>query len=279
VVDVFEEVEGELRSERYRQLALKLLPWALAGLFAGLLIVGGVWAVTNARERTAAEASQTYSDALSLAESGDLEGAYVQFDKVSNQAKSYKALALMHQGAIRLQQGKAKDAAALFDRAAETAPGGDLGTIISDAARLKSALALLDDASFADIEARLKPLTETGRPYRPLAREALAFAKLKAGKVKEAREDFAFLRLMQDAPQGVRDRANGTIAVIDSGLAVNTAAVAKAAAALPPPPAAPQGLPAGMSPEQLQQLMQQMGAQGGPGGPPQGAPPQGGSPQ
>ena len=276
MVDIFEEVEGELRSERYKQLALKLLPWALAGLFAGLLIAGGVWAVTSARARTAAEASQTYTDALTAAEAGDLEGAFLQFEKVSDEAKSYKALALMHQGAIRLQQNKPKDAVALFDTAAETAPGGDLGAIISDAARLKSALALLDDASYADIEARLKPLTEDGRPYRPLAREALAFAKLKAGRLKEAREDFVVLSLLQDAPQGVRDRANGSMAMIDSGLAANVDAVAKAAAALPPP-VPMQGLPAGLPPELMQQLMQQ-GAGGGapPAGPP---PPQGGSAQ
>lgn len=280
MVDVFEEVEGELRSERYKQFALKLLPWALAGLFAGLLIAGGIWAVTSARERTAAAASQTYADALASAEAGDLEGAYIQFDKISPRAKSFKALALMNQGAIRLQQDKAKEAAALFDRAAEIAPTGKLGLIVSDAARLKSALALLDDASYAEIEARLKPLSEEGRPYRPLAREALAFAKVKAGKLKEAREDFVVLSLLQDAPQGVRDRANGSIAMIDSGLAANAGAVAKAAAALPPPPAM-QGLPAGITPEMMQQLMQGAGgAPGGPpGGPPQGAPAQGGSAQ
>lgn len=280
MVDVFEEVEGELRSERYKQVALKLLPWALAGLFAGLLIAGGFWAVTSAGQRTSAEASQTYADGLTAVEAGDMEGAFIQFEKVSSKAKSFKALALMNQGAIRLQQGKAKDAAALFDRAGAIAPKGDLGAIISDAARLKSALALLDDASYAEIEARLKPLMEEGRPYRPLAREALAFAKVKDGKLKEAREDFVVLSLLQDAPPGVRDRANGSIAMIDSGLAGNAGAVAKAAAALPPPPPM-QGLPAGLPPELMEQLMQQQAGRGGPPpqGAPQGAPPQGGTPR
>ena len=56
--------------------------------------------------------------------------------------------------------------------------------LIADAARLKSALALMDTAPYADIETRLKPLLDEKRPYRIAAREALAMAKLKAGKYR-----------------------------------------------------------------------------------------------
>jgi len=278
VVDIFEEVEGELRVERYKSLGMRILPWVLAGLFAGLLIAGGAWAVISSRERASAEASENFAAALKTAESRDYDTAFAEFEKVSPRARSYKALALSHQGAIRVIQGKNREASALFDKAAQIAPGGDLGQMIADSARLKSALALMDEASFADIETRLKPLLEEGRPYRPLAREALAFAKLKDGKVKEAREDFVVLSLMQAAPQGVRDRSNGAIAMIDSGLAAQTGAVTKAAVALPPPPIERPAGPGGfeLTPEMIEQMMQQQGAQGGapPGAPPP-APPAG----
>ena len=83
---------------------------------------------------------------------------------------------------------------------------------IGDAARLKSALALLDTAPYAEIESRLKPLTDPKRPYAALAREALAMAKLKAGKTQDALGDFQVLQLMADAPEDVRQRAGAAAA-------------------------------------------------------------------
>jgi hypothetical protein len=149
---------------------------------------------------------------------------------------AYKALALQMQGALRMRENRVKDAVALFDAAAEAAPRGDEGLIIADAARLKSALALLDEAPYADIEGRLKPLTEDDRPYRALALESLALAKLNAGKVKEARADFESLRTALDASQGMIERAGAAIDLIDSGGAAAVPAVVKAAREAPPMP-------------------------------------------
>lgn len=242
MVDVFEEVEGDLRSERYKQLALKLLPWVAAGLLVGLVVVGGLWALTAGRERATGSASETYAAALKLVTSGELEPAYAEFGKVKPSAKTYRAMALMQQGAIRLEQGNTKEAVARFDQAAEAAPKGELGFLISDAARLKSAFALMDETPYAQIEGRLKPLTEEGRPYRALAREALALAKINAGRSKEARADLVVLSLMNDAPAALRDRARATIAMIDSGVTNALPGVVKAAGELPPMPQMPAGV-------------------------------------
>lgn len=242
MVDVFEEVEGDLRSERYKQLGLKVLPWVMAGLLVGLVVAGGLWAFTSNRDRAAASASETYASALKLVTAGDLEAAYTEFGKIKPSSKAYRAFALMQQGAIRLEQGNTREAVVRFDQAAEAAPKGELGFLISDAARLKSAFALMDETPYAQIEGRLKPLTEEGRPYRALAREALGLAKINAGKAKEARADFVVLSLMNDAPEGLRDRARATIAMIDSGTLLSMPAVVKAAGELPPMPQLPPGM-------------------------------------
>ena len=42
VVDVFEEVEEELRADRLKSLARRLLPWALLGVVIGLLPTTGL---------------------------------------------------------------------------------------------------------------------------------------------------------------------------------------------------------------------------------------------
>jgi hypothetical protein len=148
----------------------------------------------------------------------------------------------MQQGAVRIAQGKPKEAAALFDQAAAAAPD----EIIGDAARLKSAFALMDSAPYKEMESRLLPLTQAGRPYLVEAREALAFAKLAAGDLTGARIDFVVISLLPDASESAQGRAEAAKQLIDSGSAKVVPAVVKAASAARPPiatpaaPAAPQ---------------------------------------
>jgi hypothetical protein len=263
VVDVFEEVEGELRSERYKQVALKLAPWIVGGLLAGIIVVGGVYAYVTLGEKAVEKASAAYAQGMATLATGDGATAFKKFAEVPASAKGYRSMALMQQGGIRLIDGKKKEAVALFDQAAAAAPGGKLGVLLADVARLKSAFAVMDDASYADTEARLKPLTEENRPYRAEAIEALSLAKINAGKMKEARQDLVLLSLSNDAPEPVRGRARNIVTMIDSGLLANMPAVVKAAAALPPM--------SNLPPELLQSLQ---GGPQGPGGPegPAGAP-------
>jgi hypothetical protein len=68
----------------------------------------------------------------------------------------------------------------------------------------------------------------------------LALAKLQAGRLQDARADFNALTLTLGASQGMKTRAQGAIALIDSGQAALVGAVVKAAV-VAPPPNAPQG--------------------------------------
>jgi hypothetical protein len=122
--------------------------------------------------------------------------------------------------------------------------------VIADSARLKSAFALLDTAPYDQLEARLKPLTDSTRPFHALAREALGMAKLNAGRPKDALSDFQVLTLMADAPQDVRERAQAAITLIKAGTATGLPATVKAAMVLPPPPPQPAAPPAGAAPDQ-----------------------------
>jgi hypothetical protein len=145
----------------------------------------------------------------------------------------------MQQGAVRMAQDKPKEAAALFDQSAAAAPD----EIIGDAARLKSAFALMDSAPYKDMESRLLPLTQAGRPYLVEAREALAFAKLAAGDLAGARSDFVVISLLPDASETAQGRAEAAKQLIDSGSAKIVPAVIKAAAVATPPVAAPAASP------------------------------------
>ena len=247
MVDVFEEVEEQLRTDRYKALALKVLPVVGGLLVIALVIALAVWGYQHFRTQAAAKASEQYAQAIESFNAGRRDEAIRLWSEVSQgSSKAYKSLSLQHLGGLKLADNKTAEAVKLFDEAAEAAPNDVLG----DSARLKSAFALLDTAPYKDMEARLTPLTEEGRPYRAEAREALAFSKLMAGDLAGARSDFTVIGLMADAGESTRQRAEAAKALIESGSAKALPATVKAAMALPPPVQLPAGaLPPGLAPQ------------------------------
>ena len=234
MTDFLDEIEEQLRSDRYQQMFRKGWPWALGVALAALAIALAAWGYQSWRAHEDALASQNYGAALDTLGKGDAPKAYVQFGQAAKTpSRGYRALALMQQGGIRLQQGKTDEAVRLFDEAATAAPS----PLISDFARLKSALALLDTAPYPALQERLTPLMDSKRPYAGAAREALAMAKLRFGKIQEAKADFQVIQLMPDADQGERQRAQAAIIAIDSGAAVSLPQAVAIARTLPPAPA------------------------------------------
>lgn len=255
MVDVFEEVEEQIRAERYKALGLKLLPWAIGAGVAAVIFAGGLWGWDAWSTSQGDKAAKTYIEAMKAREQGDETKAFTLLGEVAKApVKGYPVMALMSQAGMRLNAGKTDEAVALLDQAAKVAND----PVLADLARLKSALALLDTAPYKDLEARLTPLMEEKRPYRLEAREALAFAKIMAGKPGDAKADFVVLSQVLDASDGMRQRAQAAIALIDSGSAATIPSAVKAAAALPPP--APP-MPAGMMPPGAEPQVQQGPAQ------------------
>jgi hypothetical protein len=122
----------------------------------------------------------------------DQIGAYNDFEPIARSGPAgYRTLALLEQGNIRLSAHKQADAATLFDKAAKAAPN----PIIGDLASLRAALALLDTAPYPQLQVRLSALIGEKKPFDLQAREALAMAKLAAGKTAEARGDFNALAI------------------------------------------------------------------------------------
>ena len=232
MTDLFEEVEEQLRSDRYMAFARRALPWVVG--LAAVLLIGflGYWGFNKYRDQQAAKASEQYAQAIQAMGQGHKDQAQGLWTQVSQSSSgAYKSLALMQLGGLKLADNKIPEAVKFFDQAADVAPDD----IIGDAARLKSAFALLDTAPEKELEARLTPLTAEKRPYRMQAREALGFAKLMGGDMAGARAQFVIINQSLDASESLRERAQATMGLIDSGSAKAVPAVARAAAALPPP--------------------------------------------
>lgn len=256
MVDFFNEVDEDLRAQETRDLARKYLPWLAGAIVAGLVIAGGYWGYEAWRKDVAAQASVAYDRGIQALQRNDTAAADAAFtEAAAKSSMGYKALALMQRAGLALAENRRDAAVKLFDEAAKVAQGQP---ILADAASLKAAYALMDAEPYTVIEARLKPLALEGRPYRPLALEALAMAKLADGKTAEARSQLVALSLLLDAPDGVRERSQAAIQEIDSGVAAKLPAIARAAIALPPQaaqpnPFAPQpGAPAPQAPQAQQ---------------------------
>jgi hypothetical protein len=249
VVDVFDQVEEELRSDRYKRLARTWLPVAGGVLLVALIAALAWWGWQKMETSKADRASIAYQRGLESLEANNLVGAEAAFVQAADEGNAaYRALALQHRAGIAVQQNRVPAAVELFDEAA--AASGE--PLLRDGAAYKAALLLMDTASFEDIQARLEPLTEEGRPFRAFAREALAMAQLQHGKTAEARSTLVVLKNSLDTPREITQRAELAIASIDDGTAANLAPITEAMASLeaeaPAPAPAPRAQPAPAAP-------------------------------
>lgn len=232
MTDVFEEVESQLRTERYLALAKQALPWVIGLIVVVVVVVGGGWGWTTWQNSRADKASIGISKAAEALQQRDESGAFAKYGEVAKYGTgAYKTLALLNQAAMRAEAGATDDAVKLFDQAAKAAPN----PMMADFASLRAVYAMLDTAPTADLEKRIATLSGDKRPFRMQAKEALAFLRLRDGKYKEARNEFVVLQQNFDATDGMRERAKAAVSMIDSGGAKTMADAAKLAATLPPP--------------------------------------------
>ena len=236
MVDVFEQVEGELRSDRYKRLFRTWGPIVAGLLLLALIAALAWWGWQSFQTGKADKASAAYDRGMEALQANNPSGADTAFAEAAKSGDgAYKALALMQQAGIAVSANKTEDAVKLFDDAAKAA--GD--PIIADAAALKAVFLIMDTAPLADIQKRLEPLADDKRPLHAFAQEAQAMALLQHGKAADARQIFVQLQLGQDVPDSIRQRAQIGVESVDSGSAAGLAAIVRAAAAAPAPTAAP----------------------------------------
>lgn len=232
MVDVFEQVEEELRSERLKRLARTWLP-----VFGGVLLIALIaalswWGWQSWQTSQADKASVAYDRGVELLEQGNAASARTAFEEAADVGNgAYKALALMQQAGIAVSENNTDQAVTLLDEASKAVRD----PIIADNAALKAAFLVMDTAPLADVEARLDPLAGENRPYRAYAQEALALARIQHGQTQPARDALVQLQLGQDVPDQVRQRAQAAIEAIDAGTAAALAGIVTAQAALPAP--------------------------------------------
>jgi hypothetical protein len=199
LVDVFDEVEEELRQERYKALLKKWGPIVGAVALAVVLGVAGNEAWKAWSEGQAEEASERFYAARDALEGGDREGAEAGFAELAEEGpRGYATLALMQRAAMAEEDGDFERAMQLYDEAVQRSPAA----LIRDLARYRSALAGFDVLTADPAQALL-------------ARELIGAAALRDERWDEARRQYQFIQSALDAPQGLRRRAAEALALIN----------------------------------------------------------------
>jgi hypothetical protein len=106
VADVFDEVEEQLRSERYKTIALKSLPWVGALALIAILVTGGFWGWQTYQDKAAAKASEQYAQALKSFDEGKTEQAVAAWTDVAVQGLQVHGPDAVGRGEAHRQQDR-----------------------------------------------------------------------------------------------------------------------------------------------------------------------------
>jgi hypothetical protein len=217
--DLFREVDEEIRKDKAAEL------WAKHGtklMLAATLIIAGVagWqAYTRYEFGQRAALGAAFEAAMAEANAEKPEATASLTALAEGKTGTYPALARFRLASdlARKAQDEAgrKDAASAFDALAKDAA---LPAEWRELASLRAAYVLLDDAHFADVEARLTPLMAAGKPFRHSAREALALAAWRVNNQDRALDTLQQIILDTETPQNMRQRAEAMLAVVRSGV-------------------------------------------------------------
>lgn len=210
MVDIFDEVDEDVRRERMQTMAKRYGPLVGGSVVLVIAVVAGLTFWRQHQREAAEEAGAAYLAAARTlpADRTAAEDAFA--DLAAEGPGGYPLLA-------RLKQAEALAADGKRDAAVEVLNGVE-SLDAPDRYKALARLLALGLRSYAEDPATLLPLVDEmaapGKPWRALASEQAAALEWKLGKVAEARARWEALAADLAAPQGVRSRAEAALAAL-----------------------------------------------------------------
>ncbi len=213
MVDFINEVEEELRKDKYNLLLRKYGPYIVAIIFAIISFAAYIEYKSNAVSVMARRASTSFEAGKKLEANGDVKAAGDSFTALAEVAPSgYAGLSLVHAAGIKVQQGDMDAAVTLFDQAAnafEKPRHKDLQTY-------KAALILVSTGRLDDAQARLSVLIQEKSPYQDLARELETQILYTKGDLGAARSKVNYLITAPGVSPGIKFRSKQMMGLINT---------------------------------------------------------------
>ncbi len=216
VVDIFDEVEEDLRAERAQRL-LKKYAGLMIALAVGVIAAAAGWQLwTRYQNQQDAAAAARYIAVQSALErpGAPKSDQIAPLDQLAaTSPPGYKTLARLRSAALKADAGDLQGAVSSWNA---LAADSSTDPLLRDFASLMATAREIDRADPAQLEARLKPLAASGNAWSSLAREQLALLSLRQGKVDDARKALQGLAIDIGAPAGLRTRASALLAGLPS---------------------------------------------------------------
>lgn len=215
MVDIFDEVDEDLRAERAARL-LKKFGWLIIVLAVAVVAAAIGWQLWSRwQSQRDASVAARYVAAVNAIEQAPANAAartaqIAPLDQLAASApEGYHTLARLQAAGLKADAGDLPGAVALWNAVAADAAADPL---LRDLANLMAAQRQLDQGDPAQLESRLQPLAQPGNPWAALAKEQLALLDLRQSRIEDAKTKLHALSNDIGAPSGVRARAAALLA-------------------------------------------------------------------
>lgn len=214
--EFLEEVEHDIRQEKYRKLWEQYGKHVTTSITAVLVVLAGYSLWSNHQDRQQLKNSDYYVTAQHHMAEGKLSQALALLKEIqpagfmsTAQGNTYYLLAKFSQGAILQEPGDQQNIA----KAIEIYKGLSVDKSVPSLWKSMAILQVVrlqfqqDPTKASELIKTLAPLTEEGHPLQALAMEQTGVMLQQMGKTTEAADVFVKLVQMKDAPEGVNMRA------------------------------------------------------------------------
>ena len=217
MVDIFQEVEEDLRAERMRSLAVRY-GGAAFGVVILIVAAAGAWQGWRWWQgKQDAHFAEVYiKDMESLqrqrgrADTARLDVAISDLDKLAQAAPSgYRTLASLNSAALKAEKEDERGTLSTWDRVAGDAQAT---TELRQLATLMWAAHQVDSGDPIQIRTRLEGLAAAASSWTPLGRELLAVLDLREGKQDAAQSELKRVAGSSLMPTGLSGRAASLLA-------------------------------------------------------------------
>jgi hypothetical protein len=211
VSEIFDEVQEEVRREQLKKLWERYQTLIVAVALLIVLGVGGWRGFVYWENKKSQEAGAQFEAAATLAEQNKSAEAEAAFQKLAAEAPQGYRLLAKFRAAAELAKRDPAAAVKMYD---EIAADRNTPAAERDLAALRAGSLLVDTASYADVKARLEPLTGPDRAYRHSARELLAVSAWRNKDLTATRQWIEAINTDPVTPQTLRSRMEALQALL-----------------------------------------------------------------
>lgn len=204
MADIFNEIEEDLRRERVRKVWDKYGKYIIALAVLIVACVAGWRGYDYYHQQQAQAAGARLQDALALAGAGKTAEAEAALATLEKDAPTGYRLLTRFRLAAEIAKRDPAEGVKAYDGLAADAGSG---SVLQGLARIRAAYLLVDTAPYADLAARVEPLTGSGEPWRHSAREILGLSAWRTRDLTQASKWFDAIVGDAEVPSPARQRA------------------------------------------------------------------------